>query len=265
MRPAPPRRLFAENFVHSARIHFLCMALAALALLPKAAFALNLDLPMVLWLLPLPLTEALTYTGVAIHECGHALAHWMFGEPALPMFDIIGGGGVTYHAERSPALIAGIYALIAAGAALLLRRKKYKMAGALAAAAALHAFVLIRSLDFFVILVAGHAAEIVAGCVFLVLATLRPHALKTGAERGIALVTGYYFLARNLGLSLGLIWIPSMRLEYTAQKGRAGDLDRAAAAIDVTMPEFAGGMAAFVLSCILLGAVYILWRNAPRR
>ena len=45
-----------------------------------------------------------------VHEMGHAIFGWLFGYPSFPAFDVIWGGGVTVHTERSTVLCILIYA-----------------------------------------------------------------------------------------------------------------------------------------------------------
>jgi len=40
------------------------------------------------------------YYTIAFHELGHAITAWLFGYFAIPTFDVINGGGVTYKVSR---------------------------------------------------------------------------------------------------------------------------------------------------------------------
>ncbi len=48
-----------------------------------------------------------------IHELGHTATSWLFGSPAVPSFDLVYGGGITRGIGRQPAIIVGVYAILA--------------------------------------------------------------------------------------------------------------------------------------------------------
>ncbi len=58
---------------------------------------------------------------------GHAIFGWIFGYPSLPAFDLIWGGGVTVHVDRSTALLLLVYALLV-GLIVVYRRNKATVA-----------------------------------------------------------------------------------------------------------------------------------------
>src|SRR5208282_4888190 len=44
-----------------------------------------------------------------VHEMGHAIFGWLFGYPSFPAFDVLYGGGVTLHFNRSTSLLILVY------------------------------------------------------------------------------------------------------------------------------------------------------------
>jgi hypothetical protein len=239
-----------------------CAALALAALIPALADALDIDLPLWLRFALLPLAEGLHYTAVFIHEPGHALTHWLFGEPALPALDLEHGGGMTYTPGRSYALTAFIYATAASGMALLWRMKRRRAAAALGAAAIIHAALICSGLDLFVSLVMGHGAEIIAGGMFAALAFARPDVLKRLRERAVALTAGFYLLARNVFMCLDLMLNPARRREYAMQKGipGLGDYQHAGDVLGVSVQAVAALMLVFALASAIAAACYS-WRR----
>jgi hypothetical protein len=241
------------------RLIILCAALAFTAITPAIADAIGLDFPLWLRFALLPLSEALHYTAVVIHEPGHALTHWLFGEPALPTLDLEHGGGMTYAPGRSYALTAFIYALAAAGIFLLLRAHKKRVAIRLAVAVPVHAALILSGLDRFVSLIAGHGAEIAAGAVLSALPFARPDWLKRPIERCIALTAGLYLLERNLFMCLNLLLNAARRREYAMQKGipGLGDYQHACDVIGVSVQAVAAGMGVATVAAALAALLYI--------
>jgi hypothetical protein len=104
---------------------------------------------------------------VLIHETGHAAAAWLVARPAIPKFDLQYGGGVTPIGEQSGFILG----LLGLGAAYLLwftwKRERHWFYGALALVA-LPVFLLLSGLDQPWFIGAGHGAEVIMACVFLV-------------------------------------------------------------------------------------------------
>lgn len=100
-----------------------------------------------------------------IHEFGHAAAGWLFGYPSLPSFDLVYGGGVTIMAERSPWLLALIFA---AGGWLAWRfRRNHLTRNLMLIAIPVYAIFALTPAHQLIILWAGHGAELAFAGVIL--------------------------------------------------------------------------------------------------
>lgn len=244
----------------------LCALLAAVGLMPAVADAADADFPIWLRFALLPLSEGLHYMAVLVHEPGHALFHWLFGEPAWPTLDLEHGGGMTYTPGRSFALTAFIYVLAASGGLLLLRAERKRAAAGLAAATVMHAALILSGWDLFVSLIMGHGAEIAAGAVLIALALSRPDILAPLSERCVALTVGIYFMARNFFLCLNLILNAATRREYAMQKGipGLGDYQHAGDVLGVPVQAVAAGMGFFAALSLALALRYAHRRNSGK-
>lgn len=181
-------------------------------------------LPFPLYLLLYPLSECFHYMTVTFHEPGHALAYWLFGTPALPVFDAVHGGGVTYSIGRSRAVLFFVY-LLAAGAAWLLARKRaWRMLGVLAVAVAAHAALLATGMDYPLAIFAGHGMEVLACCWCVARATRVTNPLPK-YERYITMVFGLHLMGRVTLLPLSLLLVDARRASYGMQKGTPGSAD----------------------------------------
>ncbi|MEZ0224705.1 MAG: hypothetical protein ACAH83_09145 [Alphaproteobacteria bacterium] len=236
-----------------------CAAVAFISLIPYTADIADLNLPIWLRFALLPLAEGMHYMAVFFHEPGHALCHWLFGEPALPIFDVVHGGGMTYSLGRSYALTAFIYTLMASGALLLAHAKRRRAAASLAAFAALHAVLIYTGWDLFVSLVMGHGTEIIVASLMLAAAFSRPDILKTRTERYIALATGLHFFGRNALRCMALLASAAKRQEYAIQKGipGLGDYQQAADVVGISVETVTTGMLVFLLAAAALTWLYI--------
>ena len=241
------------------KIFFWCTAVALLSLIPYTADVADLNLPIWLRFALLPLAEGMHYMAVFFHEPGHALCHWLFGAPALPVFDVVHGGGMTYSLGRSYALTTFIYALMASGVLMLTHAKRPRAAAGLAAFAALHVILIYTGWDLFVTLVMGHGAEIIVASLMLAAAISRPDLLKTTAERCIALATGLHFFGRNLLRCAALLMSATKRQEYAMQKGipGLGDYQHAADIVGISVETVTTGMLVFLLAAAALTSLYV--------
>jgi hypothetical protein len=188
-----------------------------------------------------------------LHELGHVVADWAFGRPAIPAFDFVHGGGMTVSQGRSWILLALLGgAWIAAAVAV---RTRPRAVVAVASAAAVWAVLLASGADELVILVCGHAFELM----FVVLFAAR--AISGNGVRGAADRAAYAFAATfvwstNLALAWGLAFRHEARVEYELAKGGGAwmDLSRIAR-------EFAGlsleSVAGFYLIVVLLVPVAV--------
>jgi hypothetical protein len=245
---------------------FWCVTVSLISLIPYAADIADLNLPIWLRFALLPLAEGMHYMAVFFHEPGHAVFHWLFGAPALPVFDVVHGGGMTYSLGRSYALTTFIYALMVSGILLLMHAKRRRAAAALACLAVLHVILIYTGWDLFVTLLMGHGAEIIAGSVMLAAALSRPDLLKTVPERCVALSVGLHFFGRNALRCAALLLSAAKRQEYAMQKGipGLGDYQHAADVVGISVETVTAGMAVFLAAAAVLTLLYVR-RHAPEK
>jgi hypothetical protein len=203
----------------------------------------------------LPLLEVLVgYFVVLVHELGHALAGWIFGRPSLPAFDFTQGGGVTIQAQRSAALLALAYALLA-GAARVFRHNRASLR-AVAAVAAAYTALLASGLDRAVILAMGHGGELLFAGVFLHRA-LSGRALAHPAERPLYAWLGFHVVFHGVGFAFGLMTSSAARSAYAAAKGGGHwmDFSQLSRLLHLPLEALAAG---FLLACVALPAAVLL-------
>lgn len=233
------------------RLFLISLAVACVSLLTYGFYQFNDDLPLWLTILLLPLSEALHYMTVVVHEPGHALTFWLFGTPAFPLLDAFQGGGVTFNFGRSKALLAGIYGLLAAFILIFALKRRWKHVLWLCAFAAIHALFVLRGWDAPLAACMGHGMEAIAGG-WLVLRALDRHAPHSLAERYVSMIFGLHLWGRVALLALALNLNPMRRLSYGVQKGRPGsaDIDMAAQFMGVQMETAATFLGLFLVACI---------------
>lgn len=254
----------------------------------ETPYVLNLDLPgfplvhihkgvlpLPLYLLLYPLSECFHYMTVAFHEPGHALGYWLFGSPALPLIDAVHGGGVTYSIGRSHAVLAFVYALMAAGAWLLAQRKMWRGLALLGVFALLHIALLATGYDYPLAIFAGHGMEIAVCCWCIARATRIESPARASrtenplpkAERYITMIFGLHLMGRVLLLPLALIFVNARRMTYGMQKGTPGsaDLDKFARELGLPMEGAAWIMLAVFAVAMSATLVFIARRGARRR
>jgi hypothetical protein len=204
----------------------------------------------------LPLLDVLVgYFVVLVHELGHTLAGWLFGRPSLPAFDFGHGGGATLRLERSAALVAVVYALLAA-AAWLFRRNRTSLKAVVCSALAYTA-LLASGWDEAVILAMGHGGELLFAAIFLHRA-LSGRALAREAERPLYAWLGFHVVLHDLGFALDLVTSGAERAAYAAAKGGGHSMDFSRLAREyLHLPlEVVAGV--FALACLLTPVAALL-------
>lgn len=218
-------------------------------------------LPFPLYLLLYPLSECFHYMTVTFHEPGHALAYWLFGTPALPVFDAMHGGGVTYSIGRSRAVLFFVYLLAAGAAWLLAHRCAWRMLGVLGLAVALHIALLVTGMDYPLAIFAGHGAEVLACCWCVARAT-RPVNPLPKYERYVTMIFGLHLMGRITLLPLSLLTVDARRASYGMQKGRPGSADLDKFAHEIGLPLEG---AAWVLLAVFAFALSVTLLHIARR
>ncbi|MCL4552510.1 MAG: M50 family metallopeptidase, partial [Candidatus Marsarchaeota archaeon] len=100
-----------------------------------------------------------------VHEMGHAIFGWLFGYPSFPAFDVIWGGGVTIHTERSTLLCILIYAGFA-GLFWVYRKNRGTLI-VLTILVLIYSVCAFTSIHSVLILFMGHGTELVIAGLFI--------------------------------------------------------------------------------------------------
>ncbi|MGB6065528.1 MAG: hypothetical protein WBG50_12015 [Desulfomonilaceae bacterium] len=183
-----------------------------------------------------------------VHEMGHCIFGWIFGYPSLPAFDVMYGGGVTLHTDRSTALLIGIYGALAA--LIYMYRKNTTTLIFLIAVIAVHAFFSYTSLHYITILFMGHGTELLIGGLFIY-RSLSGRAIVHPAERPLYAITGFFFVLSDLGLAHGLLTSAAYRADYLGAKGGDMDMDFIRIARDYLNVDMTPVVLFFLVCCLL--------------
>ncbi len=240
----------------------LCLLTVVTSLLAYGFDQFNLYFPFSLRLLLLPVAEAGHYMAVIFHEPGHAVSHWLFGIPALPLVDAVSGGGMTYSLGRSYAVLTGVYVLFAGAALLALYMKRKDYALLAVAAAFLHGALVYTEWEPAVTLFMGHGLEAIVAGILLRRAIAGWNLQGRAADSFVSLAVSLHLSARVLMLGLGLSFSEARRLSYYVQKGMRGeaDLDRLSSYLGVSTQSVALFLCCFVAACLSAG-VYAARRD----
>lgn len=201
------------------------------------------------------LTEAVPFLRVLVgyfvvlaHELGHALAGWLFGQPSIPAFDFTYGGGVTSHLERSPALVALVYAGLGF-LAWIFRGNGASLALTLLVAGGYTALLCTAGAEVFTIAM-GHGGELLIATLFLHRAA-SGRAVQHGAERPLYAWLGLHVVLHDLRFAWGLVTSDFAREVYADAKGGGHWMDFSRLAnefLGVSLETVAG---VFLLLCLL--------------
>jgi len=156
-----------------------------------------------------------------VHECGHAVAAWCVGRPALPKFDLQYGGGITNWGERMTLLVV-LWLVAWIWLARITWRDPWRwlvLAGALT-----QWFLMWSGQDLTLISYAGHGAELAFAAIFLVRAATGisvAHAL----EGWLYAIIGWSLWGLSFGFANGVLNDPAIRDRYLLGKGGVLDND----------------------------------------
>lgn len=182
-----------------------------------------------------------------VHEMGHAIFGWLFGYPSLPAFDLIWGGGVTVHIERSPLLLIVIYIGLA-GLVYLYRNNRATVV-VLLVLIALHALFSYTSIHSVIILFMGHGTELIIAGLFIY-RCLSGRAVVHRAERPLYGIIGFFILFSDLSMAYGLLSSASYRREYLDAKGGDLEMDFIRIARDHIHSDMTSVVFVFLMCCI---------------
>lgn len=205
------------------------------------------------------------FLGALVHELGHTAMAWFLGCPAIPSLSL-GGEAATVHFE--PYVMLQVVVALAIGAGVQ-RHFSARLGQAVAGVAAagctgLYGLIVWTGATEALHLLGGHLGELVIGSMFLFrcgTGVATAHAV----ERGLAGTLGTYLVGRNLGLSAGLAFSESARLDYAGNRSFGIENDYVRLAADSGLSLAGIG---FVMSLTALGfwaAAWLLsmvWRSA---
>lgn len=177
----------------------------------------------------------------AMHEVGHAAVAWSFAYPALPAFDILGGGGITFFGYDRPSLLAWIPPFVFLCLSLsCLSRRGWRAQWLVGMGVAWLAYALFFfSFGAFLILMdlSGHLGEILAGCLFCLLGA-SPRWKRPEWERFFVFSIGTHILCRVVGFSFSLACDVSFVRAY-AQADKVNDFVKLAERTGLPLSFFA--------------------------
>lgn len=218
-----------------------------------------------------PLTRFLMSMLVTLlHELGHAVVAWVLGCPAVPAFDLMYGGGVTYHQGFEPPL-AVFVGLGLAALAWWLRGRPRAIAAIAVVGALWLAIVISDWRRELAISAAGHAAEMLFAGIFLWMALSGIGWRMPEVERPLGAFVAFFVAIHTMSFASRLRGDEAFLADYMRGKGGAlmNDLEHIALdlkiwlGVNTTVPELAGWMLVLTPMPLLLAfGLHALRRSA---
>ena len=185
---------------------------------------------------------------VLVHEVGHALTHWLFGRPAIPMIDFAFGGGITLSFEQSRLILGLIYLAIAY--LIWLCRVYPRLQGVLVLLSGLYSFCLFTSWNLILSTFMGHGMEILAIFVCLYL-SISGYFCRVGGDRAIYAMLGFFTLFSDLQFSWQLLYDLDFQSWYGEGKGGVIDNDLVILASDYFNTDLSTLVGFLMTGCIV--------------
>lgn len=184
---------------------------------------------------------------VMVHEVGHALTHWLFGRPAIPMIDFAFGGGITLSFEQSWLILGLIYLAIAY--LIWLCRVYPRLQGVLVLLTGLYSFCLFTNWNLILSTFMGHGMEILAifSCFYL---SMSGYFCRLGGDRAIYAMLGFFTWFCDLQFSWQLLYDLDFQAWYDEGKGGVIDNDLVILASDYFNTNLATVVGWFLVGCI---------------
>lgn len=157
-----------------------------------------------------------------VHEMGHAVFGWFFGYASLPAFDLIWGGGVTVHVDRSTALLLLVYALLVV--LIVFYRRNAAAVAVIVGVIAVHLFCTFTIYHSLLMVAMGHGTELLIGGLFIY-RSLSGRAIIHPVERPLYSIIGFFLVFANIALSYTLLTSWYERGVYAAAKGGHMEMD----------------------------------------
>jgi hypothetical protein len=184
---------------------------------PAGVKALAVGGVLALVIYSIPLTRfILNYLVILVHELGHTVVAWLFGYPAIPAFDFVYGGGVSFHQGRQYLLLAVVWAALGGG--IYLVRSRPGLRNLLIGVTAVHVVFAVTPLHEALQILMGHGSELVFAGIFLYRAATGA-ACKLPVERPLYAMVGWFTEISVLLFCHRLLTDPVSRLDYGEAKG----------------------------------------------
>ncbi|NJN31505.1 MAG: hypothetical protein HC824_14585 [Synechococcales cyanobacterium RM1_1_8] len=222
------------------------------------ALAIGFGLAGLFWKLPL---LRLLFSGLVIlvHELGHALTYWAFGQPAIPSVNLLFGGGITLSGNQSSILLL----LILGGWSYGIYRCRQwpRLAVVLAGGLGLYGLAVLGSWDDSLPVWMGHGFEAgaIAFCLYCCISGqgCRFAFDRTIVDRTIYGLMGWFLWLQGVAFSWGLLTDAGLRSRYGDGIGGLIDNDFVRLADDYWGWPLEAIALLFLLCC--LGAPVLAW------
>ncbi|UBF26315.1 hypothetical protein K9N68_33255 [Kovacikia minuta CCNUW1] len=194
-----------------------------------------------------------------VHELGHAFFAWIFGYFAIPAFDFIFGGGITFQSSERSMVIMGA---IAAGFIYLFYRYRnnYLTSRILLGFTVIYSICAFTPIHEMLIKFMGHGFELLFAGIFLYQA-LSGFGCRSPIERPLYGMLAFFILFSDLRFAFGLITDPDVRATYEAGKGGLLDNDFVLLARDCFNVDLSIVVAFFLLCCFFTPVMtYLFFR-----
>jgi hypothetical protein len=185
---------------------------------------------------------------ILIHEMGHMIFGWILGYPSVPAFDLMYGGGVTLHTDRSTALLIVIYALLVF--LLFTFRKNIGAVIFLLTILLVHFVLTFTRLNEVLILFMGHGTELLIAGIFFYRA-LSGAAVVHSVERPLYAAIAFFIVFSDVGFGYRLVTSPFARAEYADAKGGGHWMDFSRIAIDHLHVNLTSVAFVFFICCLI--------------
>lgn len=157
---------------------------------------------------------------VIVHEIGHAIAHWLFGYPAIPAVNILYGGGITISLGQSPLVLGLIYGCFAFF--LYHFRDSRRRFILLVGFVGIYTFFLLTPLSKILMIFMGHGMELIAIVICLYFA-IGGYFCRLDIERPLYAMLGFFLLFSDWENFREIIFNPDFREFY--EQGIGGVID----------------------------------------
>lgn len=196
-----------------------------------------------------------------VHELGHTLTNWIFGYPAIPAFDFLHGGGVTFQTQRLSFLIGVVYCGF--GYLFYVYWHNYLTARVLLGVAIAYTVCTFTGIHNFLVVSMGHGFELIFAGIFIARA-ISGYGCRYSIERPLYAMLGVYMTIYDIQFSWQLIFDETTRAVYEQGKGGVIDHDLVRIARDIFQVNLTVTASVMLLATVLTPlVVYWIYRYWP--